>query len=120
MTRRLLVRRCAIGLGVTYVLLGIAETVRLLVTGDGGLLFWFGTLVGGGTLLLLGALPRRAAPGGRGLAAVLAGAALGMPATAWTIVVPILAMTVIVLTITSWDDRDRPAVARQGTDEQRQ
>ena len=64
-------------LGLMYVLLGVAETIRLVVTGDGGFFFWFGTLVGGGTLLLLGALPRQADRGRRHVVAVLVGAALG-------------------------------------------
>jgi len=45
MRHHVLARRAGIGLGVTYLLLGVAETVRLVVTGDGGLIFWFGTLV---------------------------------------------------------------------------
>lgn len=95
MKRHVLVRRGALSLGVVYVLLGGGETVRLVLTGDGGFLFWFGTLVGGGTLLLVGAWPRRV-PDGRHLAAVLVGAVLGMPATAWTLVVPLLALTVVI------------------------
>jgi hypothetical protein len=106
MSRQSLARRSAIGLGVLYVLLGVAETVRLVVTGDGGLVFWFGTLVGGGTLLLVGA---RARPDGRHLAAVLAGAFLGMPATAWTLVVPVLALAVVALTVRAWADSAEPA-----------
>lgn len=62
MRRQVLARRSGIALGVAYVLLGVMETIRLVVTGDGGF-FWFGTLVGGGTLLLLGALPRQAVRG---------------------------------------------------------
>lgn len=40
-------RWAAIGLGVLLVAAGVAETVRLTRSGDGGLVFWFGTLVGG-------------------------------------------------------------------------
>ena len=104
-----LARRSGIGLGFTYVLLGVAETVRLIVTGDGGLLFWFGTLVGGGTLLLLGALPSQGARDSRRLAAVLVGAALGVPATVWTLVMPLVAVTVAVLTVMSLPDAADPA-----------
>lgn len=104
-----LARRSGIGLGFTYVLLGVAETVRLIVTGDGGLLFWFGTLVGGGTLLLLGALPSQGARDSRRRAAVLVGAALGVPATVWTLVMPLVAVTVAVLTVMSLPDSADPA-----------
>jgi hypothetical protein len=110
MRRHVLARRSAIILGVTYVLLGVVETIRLFVTADGGFFFWFGTLVGGGTLLLLGALPRQAVRGGRHLTAVLLGAALGVPATAWTVLVPVLALTVIVLTVMSVSDPADPAI----------
>ncbi len=41
-------------LGGLLVAAGVAETVRLLRTGDGGFAFWFGTLVGGGVLILVG------------------------------------------------------------------
>lgn len=99
MTHDVLARRSGIGLGVTYVLLGVAETVRLFVTGDGGFLFWFGTLVGGGSLLLLGAVPRQAVRTNRQLVAILCGATLGVPATAWTLVLPLFAFTVMVLTV---------------------
>lgn len=98
MRRQVLARRSAIALGVTYMLLGAAETVRLVVTGDGGFVFWFGTLVGGGALLFLGALPQPVPEGRRRLAVVL-GAALGMPATVWTLVVPVCAIAVIALTV---------------------
>ena len=104
MRRHVLARRSGIALGVTYVLLGVAETVRLVVTGDGGFFFWFGTLVGGGTLLLLGALPQVDRDRRRRALAVVLGAALGMPATAWTLLLPLLAITVIILTLMSLSD----------------
>jgi hypothetical protein len=108
MRRRVLARRSAIALGVTYVLLGVVETIRLFITGDGGYFFWFGTLVGGGTLLLLGGLPRQAVRRARHSTAVLLGAALGIPATAWMVLVPVLALTVIVLTVMSLSDPAGP------------
>ena len=43
-----------LGLGLLYVAAGIAESVRAVTSGDGGLWFWFGTLVGGGALVLSG------------------------------------------------------------------
>jgi hypothetical protein len=87
-----------VALGVTYVLAGIAESVRVVVTGDGGFVFWFGTLVGGGTAILLGILAFRGRPR-VSTSLVLAGSVVGMPATMWTLVVPMVAVTVVVLTL---------------------
>jgi len=87
-----------LGLALLYIAAGIAETVRAVTTGDGGLLFWLGTLVGGGTLVLAGmAVPSRHPNVGRTLVCV--GAMMGVLATAWTIVVPLIAVTVVVLTL---------------------
>lgn len=104
-------RRGAIALGTTYLVLGTIETVRLTVTGDGGFLFWFGTLVGGGTLLLWGS--RRA---GR-TPAVLVGALIGLPGTAWTVVVPLGALTVVALAVLAMPSPD--AQGRRGEPLQR-
>jgi hypothetical protein len=41
--------------------------------------------------------------------AVLLGAALGIPATAWTLLLPVLALTVIVLTLMSLAEPADPA-----------
>ena len=85
-------------LGVLYVVAGILETIRVVTTGDGGLLFWFGTLVGGGTALLLGSLVF----GGRprlSRTLVVVGALAGVLATSWTLVVPLLALTVVIVTL---------------------
>jgi hypothetical protein len=71
---------------------------RRVAAGDGGLAFWFGTLVGGGSLVLLGqALRRRRAQLSAWLIGV--GSAAGVLATFWTLLVPILAVVVIVLVI---------------------
>jgi len=76
-------------LGGLLVAAGIAETVRLVRSGDGGFAFWFGTLVGGGVLILVGTLllPRKPVVGGvlTGL-----GCLAGLLPTMWTVVVPIL------------------------------
>lgn len=42
--------------GGLLVAAGVAETVRLVSTGDGGFWFWFPTLVGGGALVIAGTL----------------------------------------------------------------
>ncbi|MDT0213402.1 hypothetical protein Q9R29_05850 [Rothia sp. ARF10] len=85
-------------LGVLYVLAGIAETIRAVRSGDGGIPFWFGTLVGGGTLVLAGLLQGRRHER-RGRTLVVGGALLGMPGTLWSIVVPLLAVAVVILTL---------------------
>lgn len=63
--------------------------------GDGGHVFWFGTLVGGGALILVGTylLPQRPIAGGvlTGL-----GCLAGLPPTMWTVVVPLLHITLAV------------------------
>lgn len=98
--RSRLTRRLTLVLAVCYLVLGVAETVRLTISGDGGLVFWFGTLVGGGALLLVGGVPRTAAPGPGRRACVVLGALLGTVATSWTLVLPVLAIAVLVRTIT--------------------
>lgn len=86
----------AVGLGVAYVLLGIAETTRAVVTGDGGVPFWFGSLVGGGALILIGTLRYRGRTGLR-RALVTVGCLAGILATIWTIVLPLIAIVVVVM-----------------------
>ena len=98
-------------LGLLYVVAGIAETVRLVLTGDGGFAFWFGTLVGGGMLILVGeALHPRYA----GLAAWLIGGGCmaGVIGTWWTLVVPVLAVAVLVLALARLDDGSSPPVGQ--------
>ena len=98
MTRDRATDVATVGLGVVYVLAGIAETIRVVVTGDGGLAFWFGTLVGGGTAILLGILAFRDRP--RVYASlVVGGSIVGLLATMWTLLIPLVALTVVFLTI---------------------
>lgn len=87
-------RRAGVLLGGIYLLAAAVETTRALVTGDGGLVFWFGTLTTAGLLTLLGAV-REDLPDPWRRVSILTGACLGMPATAWTLVVPALAAAVI-------------------------
>lgn len=98
MTRRRLTDVLALFLGVLYVVAGIAETTRAIVTGDGGIPFWFGSLFGGGVMILLGTLVFRRRPWVYcGL--VTLGCFAGALATMWTVVVPIVALVVIVLVV---------------------
>ena len=87
-----------LGLGLLYVAAGVAESVRAVTSGDGGLWFWFGTLVGGGALVLSGmAVSSRHPNVGRTLICV--GSMMGVLATGWTLVVPLIAVAVVVLTL---------------------
>ena len=101
-------------LGGLLVAAGIAETVRLVRSGDGGPAFWFGTLVGGGVLILFGTLllPRKPVVG-----CVLTGLGClaGLVPTMWTVVVPVL---VVALAIAA-ARRASATVAREGAPEQR-
>jgi hypothetical protein len=91
-------------LGCLLIVGGVAETIRLTRSGDGGLLFWFPTLVGGGALILAGTLllPKRPT---LGAALTVAGCIAGMLPTMWTLVVPVL---LIVLAVTSVSRQRRP------------
>lgn len=87
-----------LGLALLYVVAGVAESVRAVTSGDGGLWFWFGSLVGGGALMLAGlAVPSRHPNVGRTLVCV--GAMMGVVATTWTLVVPLVAVAVVVLNL---------------------
>jgi hypothetical protein len=84
-------------LGGLLVAAGIAETVRLVRSGDGGFAFWFGTLVGGGSLILAGTLllPRRPVAG---FMLTLTGCVAGLLPTLWTVVLPVLLVALIIVT----------------------
>jgi uncharacterized membrane protein HdeD (DUF308 family) len=93
-----LTRVATLSLGVLYVVAGVAEPARAVASGAGGRAFWFASLVGGGALVLVGfALRSRRQHVGRGLVCV--GSLVGILATTWTIVVPVLAVAVVFLTL---------------------
>lgn len=93
-----LTRIATLSLGLLYVAAGAAGPARAASSGDGGRAFWTSTLVGGGALVLAGlALTDRRPHVGRGLVCV--GSLIGILATSWTIVVPVLAVAVVVLTL---------------------
>jgi hypothetical protein len=83
-------------LGTLLVAAGIAETVRVVRSGDGGLAFWFGTLVGGGILVLTGTLllPRRPVPG---CVLTSIGCLAGVVPTLWTLVVPMMLLALMIV-----------------------
>ena len=74
---------------------GIAETARLVLSGDGGLVFWFGTLVGGGILVLTGTLllPNRPIPG---FVLTTIGCLAGVVPTLWTVIVPVMLLALVI------------------------
>ena len=85
-----------LGLGGLLVAAGIGETVRLVRSGDGGFFFWFPTLVGGGLLVVAGTLMRSRKPMASFLLTTV-GCIAAIPATMWTVVVPVLLVVLIVL-----------------------
>jgi hypothetical protein len=96
MRRESAIRRLGIVVGSSFLLSGILETIRVLTSGDGGLAFWFGSLFGGGSLVLLGTLGLRSHPL-LALVAVTVGALAGSLATAWTLVLPLLALWLVAM-----------------------
>jgi hypothetical protein len=88
-------RRLSLTLGILYAVACVAETVTHR---DDGLAFWFGTLFVAAALVLVGTLRPTRNPFVSG-AMVGVGAAVGMVPTAWTVVLPVLAVVVIVLTV---------------------
>jgi hypothetical protein len=85
-------------LGSLLVVAGIAETVRLLRTGDGGLWFWLPTLVGGGALVIAGTLVLSRSPG-LGRVLTCSGCVLGILPTMWTLIVPVLLIVLAVVSL---------------------
>lgn len=85
-----------LGLGVLLIADGIGETIRLMRSGDGGFWFWFPTAVGGGLLVVAGTLlrSRRPIPG---FVLTVIGCVVGIPPTLWTVIVPMLLITLIIV-----------------------
>ena len=84
-------------LGCLLIAAGLAETIRLVRSGDGGFIFWFGTLVGGGVLVVIGTLllPRKPMPG---FVLTMVGCFAGVVPTVWTVVMPVLLVTLVIVT----------------------
>lgn len=84
-------------LGVVFIALGVVEVAVRLVSEEPvdsvAVAFWLVTLCGGGALVLVGVTR----PRGWSFALVALGCFLGGLATAWTVVLPILAVTLLVL-----------------------
>lgn len=88
--------------GVGLILLGVAELIYR-IDEPAPLLFWLPTLWGGGGLVLIGVFGRPRRSGLRPLL-VATGAILGALPTAWTVVMPVLSIILVVLVI----QEDRP------------
>ena len=81
--------------GGGLILLGVAEFVVRLDE-PGTLLFWLPTLWGGGGLVLLGVFGNGGSAR-RSMLLVTLGALLGFLPTAWTVVMPMLSIVLVVL-----------------------
>jgi hypothetical protein len=88
-------RRVGAGLGITYLALGIAESIAHSDE-PGSLVFWAPALLGGGTLVLLGVFVVRE-PGWLSTSLVGVGLLAATLATAWTIILPLAAIGMFVL-----------------------
>jgi hypothetical protein len=82
--------------GGIYLLFGVGEVLAHLDQ-PSSLAFWVPTLLGGGALVLYGVFGRRPVSSRM----VVAGSLLGLIATAWTLIVPVLAIILVVLTFGS-------------------
>lgn len=90
---------CILGgfVGGVYLAFGVGELVAHLDQ-PVSLAFWAPSLLGGGALVLYGIFGPRSRFSTK---LVVAGALLGIVATAWTLIVPVLAMLLVVLTFNS-------------------
>jgi hypothetical protein len=91
-------RRATLVLGAVFLAFGVAESVTHWHDTLAARGFWAGSLLGGAVLVLGGALtwarhPRTSA------ALVVVGTLAGLLATAWTIAIPLLGITVIALAV---------------------
>lgn len=91
----------AAGLGVVLILLGMAEVIRDVRGSEGGYVFWLVSLCGGGALILWGTF-RPPARDPLALGMVAGGCLMAILATMWTIILPILLLTLIALSVRGW------------------
>jgi hypothetical protein len=94
--------------GVVLLMLGVGELVTHLDE-PLSLFFWLPALWGGGALVLIGVFRATVRPG-LSEALVIIGAFLGLPATAWTVLMPVLILTLVVLTIVQTRRQAPPSV----------
>lgn len=84
-------------IGAVFLALGVAELMTHL-DDSLSLFFWLPALWGGGALVLVGVFGSAARPR-LSLVFVIVGAVLGLLATAWTLVMPVLVLALLVLVI---------------------
>lgn len=91
-----LVRRLTLGLVAVYTTLGTLEVVLKMAEDAevATIAFFGGTLLGAACLIVCGLVAHLSATTRQVL--IMLGAATGLPASAWTLLVPVLAITVIV------------------------
>ncbi len=109
-TRVRAARWLAWGVGVAFIALGLVEVAVRVLSSDPidpeAVVFWFVTLCGGGTLVLLGSFVLTRP--GWALAAVVLGCLMGMIATLWTLLLPVAALTLVILSILQVGKPDLP------------
>lgn len=104
-------RWLAWGLGIVFVALGVVEVAVRVLSSEPidteAVVYWLVALCGGGTLVLLGSfvITRPA----WALAAVVLGCLMGMIATIWTLVLPVAALALVILSILQFGKPDLPA-----------
>jgi hypothetical protein len=88
----------ALVLGAGFIVLGLAETIYAARGHTGGVPFWFGSLCGGGTLILVGtfALSRR---NWLSFSLTALGSIAAAAATMWTIILPLVTAVLVALAL---------------------
>ena len=88
-------------LGGTFIVMGIAEVAVRVLSDEPieteAVVFWFLSLCGGGMLVLIGSF-MLTRPTWASVTLVTLGCLAGTLATMWTLVLPVLALTLVVLT----------------------
>ena len=99
MTRARATRWLGWTVGVIFIVLGIVEVTVRLVSDEpidpSAMAWWSLSLIGGGTLVLLGSFVIKAP--GIAFATLALGCLVGILATMWTVLIPILAISLVVL-----------------------
>lgn len=99
MNRRRATRGLAWFLSAVFIILGTVEVgVRVVTSDSDGLWFWFLSLCRGGAMIAAGTIIGKRRRWASATLVILGGLA-AILATAWTVILPILTLTLITLTI---------------------